>query len=193
MANLHNSEQEIWKFIESISLRELEVSSFGRIRNKLTKHIYALRLDKSKGYLRVKVKKDGQRIYRPVHRLVALAFIDNPQNKPAVNHKDCDKTNNRVDNLEWVTVKENNQHASVNGRLSKKKESDKRGKHMKGRFGVLHGGCKKVKQLSKEGKLIRVWDSMADIARAGIAPKKDVGQCCLGHQKTCYGFKWQYA
>ena len=68
------------------------------------------------GYVTVSIKyNDGTRKVRFVHRLVAEAFIENPENKPIVNHKNLIKTDNRVDNLEWVTAKENNQHAHDNG------------------------------------------------------------------------------
>lgn len=68
------------------------------------------------GYVTVSIKyEDGTRKVRFVHRLVAEAFIENPENKPIVNHKNLIKKDNRVDNLEWVTAKENNQHAHDNG------------------------------------------------------------------------------
>jgi hypothetical protein len=66
-----------------------------------------------RGYEQVTiVKQDGSRIYALVHRLVAQAFIDNPDNKPYVNHIDGNKTNNSIENLEWVTPSENMLHAS---------------------------------------------------------------------------------
>ena len=61
-----------------------------------------------KGYLRVGLSKEGKTKYFWIHRLVAETFISNPQNKPCVNHKDCNTSNNNVDNLEWCTYKENN-------------------------------------------------------------------------------------
>jgi hypothetical protein len=66
---------------------------------------------KNPAYLRVGLFKGNKRVDRNIHVLVAEAFIPNPQGKPQVNHIDGDKTNSRVDNLEWVTVRENHQHA----------------------------------------------------------------------------------
>lgn len=68
-------------------------------------------------YLSVGLWKDNKPTYKYVHRLVAEAFILNPENKPQVNHKDLDPFNNSVDNLEWVSASENIQHAKANGRL----------------------------------------------------------------------------
>lgn len=67
------------------------------------------------GYLQVVLYKDGKMKTCKVHRLVALTYIDNPENKPQVNHKDGNKTNNNVSNLEWVTHGENQKHAYDNG------------------------------------------------------------------------------
>lgn len=64
----------------------------------------------SKGYLRVYLSKNGKRKHHKVHRLVARAFIPNPENKPQVNHIDGNKKNNSITNLEWVTDEENKEH-----------------------------------------------------------------------------------
>ena len=67
------------------------------------------------GYLKVRLSKEGTRIKKSLHRLIAIAFIPNIDKKPTVNHIDGIKTNNRVENLEWNTYAENNQHAFDNG------------------------------------------------------------------------------
>lgn len=73
----------------------------------------------TKGYVHVALYKDNKIHTFRVHRLVAETFLPNPENKPEVNHKDCNKLNNSVENLEWVTAKQNYNHAVDNGLKSK--------------------------------------------------------------------------
>ena len=102
--------KENWKDIKGYE-GIYQVSDKGRIKslanNKTRKEkILKLRKDKN-GYLEVNLHKDNKSITRKVHRLVAEAFISNPYNKPYINHKDCNPSNNNADNLEWCTQKEN--------------------------------------------------------------------------------------
>lgn len=102
-----NSETEVWKSIPGFDI--YEASNLGRIRSHGKRIIRSLLID---GYPRVDCyisKYSKKSIY--VHRLVALAFIPNPENKPQVNHKDSNRKNNNVSNLEWVTHQENMIHA----------------------------------------------------------------------------------
>lgn len=96
----------MWKTIQYES--NYEVSCFGEVRNKTTKHIKSLRYTQS-GYSRVTLYPSGKSY--TIHRLVANAFLDKIEGKPFVNHKDGIKTNNNLENLEWVTHKENIIHA----------------------------------------------------------------------------------
>ena len=106
--------KEIWKDIKGYE-GIYQVSNFGRIKSSYTKRI--LKGGKNKaGYLLVGLYKQGVLSRKSIHRLVAEAFIPNPDNKPEVNHIDENKTNNMVSNLEWMTAKENINHGTRNER-----------------------------------------------------------------------------
>lgn len=104
-------EMEIWKEIEGYYGR-YQVSSWGRIRNAETGKILKP-YKNAKGYLKVGLMIAGERIPHKhrVNRLVATAFVDNPDNLPQVNHKDGNKENNSYTNLEWITNADNRRHA----------------------------------------------------------------------------------
>lgn len=113
-----DNKTEVW--LRHPEIEKIEVSSFGRVRTldrivpssfnrtRLVKgRILKQHVSKSKGYSYVGFRVDGKIVTKSVHRLVAQTFISNPDSLPEVNHRDCDKTNNNVDNLEWVTHEEN--------------------------------------------------------------------------------------
>lgn len=103
---------EVWRIVEECS--DYEVSNVGRVRR-------GSRLRKpniKNGYPQVALYHGGQPRHRNVHRLVASAFVPNPDGKPCVNHIDGDKTNNRAENLEWVTHAENTRHGLDAGLLT---------------------------------------------------------------------------
>ena len=129
-------QDEVWKDIEGYE-GLYQVSNFGNIKSlprirhngkgtyiqkeKLLKQTFT-----STGYKKVELCKDGKRKGFKVHRLVAIAFIPNPDNKPEVNHIDGNKINNNIDNLEWVTSSENTIHAYETGLNPNKKELDEK-------------------------------------------------------------------
>lgn len=124
-------QEEIWKSLKNIvELGDYyEVSNFGSIRSvdRVDEYLGRKRKGKiitkskdTKGYLRVELHLDGRKKRYKVHRLVAMTFIPNKENKPQVNHIDGDKTNNYVNNLEWSTNGENNKHAYDIGLKPKK-------------------------------------------------------------------------
>jgi hypothetical protein len=108
--------EEIWKKIACAPV--YSVSSRGRVKNDRTGRILA---DSDwSGYRTITLRVNGHRLAKKVHRLVAEAFLPNPENKPQINHIDGSRNNNRVDNLEWCTQSHNLLHASSLGRLGMK-------------------------------------------------------------------------
>lgn len=110
-------EDEIWALISEAE-NLYEVSTFGRVRRVGSDNLLG-QWKNNKGYLMVSLSVNGRNKQRLVHRLVALGFIENPDNKNEVNHIDFDPTNNYVTNLEWLTHQENMQHTADAGRLGK--------------------------------------------------------------------------
>ena len=112
---------EVWKDIEGYG-DKFQVSSIGRVRDWRTQHIYSTTRYDSKGYPIVGLTdRQGKRHTRKIHRLVALAFISNLDDKPTVNHINGIKTDNRVENLEWMTYREQMLHSYATGLSVKRK------------------------------------------------------------------------
>lgn len=163
---------EQWKIINDFS--NYEISNEGKVRNITTKYILKGRESKS-GYLQVSIKKDSDNKFKNqyIHRLVAIHFILNPENKREVNHKDGNKFNNKVDNLEWVTSSENQIHRQKV--LGKTKTSQRR-----------------IGKFSKEGKLIEEFDSIISAAKSFNKSRVNIDNALQKKQKTAYGYIWEY-
>lgn len=108
---------EIWKQIDYFP--NFEVSTLGRVRNIRTGNILKAH-NAGKGYMVVHISKDGKLHCPKIHKLVAEAFIDNPENKTQIDHINCDRTDNRVENLRWVTAKENCNNPKTKNRMSER-------------------------------------------------------------------------
>ena len=136
-------------------------------------------LDK-KGYYRIRLYLNGYTINtHAVHRLVAIAFIPNPENKPTVNHKKGIKTDNRASELEWATYSENNFHSY--SELGRKIIS-----------GKDHPASKSVCQYSKLGRLIKTFGSQCEASRNTGIQAQQISDVCRGIKKTAGGFKWEF-
>ena len=113
-----------------------------------------------------------------LHRVVAQAFIENPENKPHINHIDCDRANNNLSNLEWVTPQENATHASLNDRLPK---------------GKKHHKARSVEKLDMKGNFIFKYDTLAEAAKKNCIFSANIVRCCKQDINHSGGFKWRYA
>ena len=165
---------EIWRSIKGYS--GYEVSNLGRVRSfKFNKvRIKGLITNKLTGYITVYLHKHNKMKNIAVHRLVAMAFIPNPENKPQVNHIDGDKTNNKVDNLEWCTSSENQKHANRTGLRD-------------------YEYCKKaVSQYSKTGEFIASYNSTLEAEKVTGVYHSHISRCCKGKSKIACGFVWKY-
>ena len=174
---------EIWKDIKGYE-GYYQVSNFGRVKsierkvNKwdgirtINERILKQNLSHN-GYYFVSLSKNGKRRTYRVNRLVAEAFIPNPDNLPQVNHKEENKLNNNVENLEWCTSKYNNNYGTHNDKISKRLS-------------------KPVLQLDKNGNFIKLWESIMSIERETGFFQGSISNCCKGKYKTSYGYKWKY-
>lgn len=122
------------------------------------------------GYLRVTLFKGDSKKAFGIHRLVAQAFIPNPEDLPVVNHLDEVKDNNRLENLEWSTIAHNNNYGSRNDKISK-------------------GVSKTVVSFNPENGDIKVYERMIDVAEDGFSPPH-VSSCCAGRRTHHRGLKW---
>ena len=127
----------------------------------------------TQGYLQVVLCKNGEKNNCVIHRLVSQTFIPNPDNLPEVNHKDEDKTNNSVSNLEWCDRKSNCNYGNRNKRISEKLS-------------------KSVLQFTKDGELVREWKSMNDVEINLGFNHSNISSCCTGKRKSANGFVWKY-
>ena len=180
---------EEWRDIPGFEGR-YQVSNLGRVKSLprevsnytgklLVKEKILKQRHDFKGYMRIDLKDNtGKHRYLGVHRLVALAFIPNPDNKPQINHIDGNKENNMLNNLEWVNNSENQLHAYRTG-LSH--VSEKAGKPKKA-----------VLQISVDtNEVIEEFESLSD-AKKKFGDCGNIAMCCKNKRRTAYGYKWKY-
>lgn len=181
------NEVEIWVDIPEYE-GLYEVSSLGRIRKG--ERIKKLNVD-HKGYLCVWLSKRSQMKCFKVHRLVASAFISNPQNKKTVNHKDGNKQNNGVANLEWATHSENIIHALKTG-LRVVTEAQREAARRTGRITCEQNRPRKAVYCCKDGVKV-TFKSAHEGARFVEGNASAVVRCCKGKAKRYKGYEWGYS
>lgn len=189
--------EEIWKDIPGYD-QYYQISNLGRlrskeriVRNNKGKMLRPSKLlkpqENSRGYLRFEFKVDGKIEKFFIHRLVAMVFVLNPENKPHVNHIDSNPKNNRADNLEWVTHYENMHHAIGKGRFDA---------HFK-KTGDILSNYNKDKQIPVIGKNVKTgslvfFNSIQEAGRYFKGRAGDICKCCKGERKTAQGYQWEY-
>ena len=161
---------ETWKDIDEFD-GLYQVSNLGRVRSQFREGAKGgiIKQFVINRYMKVHLYKDGVSKFYYVHRLVALAFIPNPHNKPQINHKNGKKTDNRAINLEWSTSQENIQHA-------------------------IDTGLRKFKKVGqfKNGVLIKEYLNCLQASKQTRIPQPNIWYCLNGKHKTCGGFEWEY-
>lgn len=191
--------EEIWKDVKGYE-GLYQVSNLGRVKslervvirgNGHGKHIIKEKVKKpfKATYLQLFLSKGVKKLHF-IHRLVAEAFIPNPQNLPCIDHINTDKYDNRVENLRWCTMKENQNNPLTRKHMSESKKGEK--SHMWGKRGKLNWSSKPTLQYTLSGKLIREWDAVMDIERELGYHQGCISKCCRGESETSYGFKWKY-
>jgi hypothetical protein len=145
---------------------------------------------KQNGYLQVGLRMHSKRKWIGVHRLVAIHFIENPDNKPQVNHIDGNKQNNTINNLEWVTAKENQNHAT---KLGLRKNVPKGEKHCcYGKFGANSHSAKQVIRRNPKTGETKLYKAKV-LAKYEGFDVTSISKCCHGKLKTHKGYEWYFA
>ena len=162
---------EVETFVKIEGFENYEVSNLGKVRNIKSGRTLKPRLDKD-GYLVHGLYKNNKQNQLLLHRIIATAFIDNPEEKPQVNHIDENKLNNDLSNLEWCTVKENNIHGTRTKRAAEK--------------------CfKKVIQLDLNDNVLNEFESIKQAGQKTGALARNISSCCNGKRKSAGGYKWR--
>lgn len=200
--------KQCWKDIEGYE-GLYQVSNTGRVRSlnyKRTGKTKVLKQGTDKDdYKKVVLCKDGKNKVYLVHRLVALAFIPNPNNYPMINHKDENRINNAVWNLEWCTQQYNCNYGNRNKKISKaimgrtfteehKKKMSENHADFKGKNSSRYGKGKSILMFTLDGEFIRKFDCVADANEYLGKPRNNnnICQCAKGGSKTAWGYIWKY-
>lgn len=195
----------IWKSIKGFN-GKYWVSDEGQIISMDYNHSGKVKLLKpcfGNGYLGIMLSINGKRKRYLIHRLVAEAFLPNPDNLPCVNHKNERKTENRAENLEWCSYKYNINYGTASQRISNtlkghfvsNETKQKISKALKGKPCspiVIKKLSNPIIQYDLEGNFIREWASSREIERELNFAHTNINNCCKGKYKTFYGYKWEY-
>ena len=162
---------EVETFVKIEGFENYEVSNLGKVRNIKSGRILKPHLNHN-GYLKHHLYKHNKLKELFLHRIIAIAFIDNHEEKPCVNHIDENKLNNDLSNLEWCTVRENLIHGTRTKRVAEK-------------------NFKKVIQLDLNDNVLNEFESMRQAERETGVSVGNISSCCNGKTKSAGGYKWR--
>ncbi len=159
--------KEIWKDIPDYE-GLYQISNLGNVRS-IKNDIYTLKQnDDGKGYKKVRLCKNGKIKSFRVHRLVAQAFIDNPNNYPEVNHKDYNRSNNAIYNLEWSNRKDNMEYSVKANRFHNKPV------------------------ICKNNNTVIIFNSIEEASCKTGVDRTNIGRCCNNKRKKAGGYNWAF-
>lgn len=178
---------------------EYQVSNYAEVINKRTGKIKKEQINNN-GYKTIILWKDGKPKNRTIHSLVWEAFNGPVPEGYEINHKDERPENNRFDNLNLLTHKQNMNWGTVNERLSKSQKGRKATEETKAKMSKSHigklvnhsGTSKRVLQYTLDGDFVREYPSTQEAVRQTGFSGGSIRECCNGKRKTCSGFKWKY-
>jgi hypothetical protein len=172
---------EVWKDVKGYE-GLYQISNTGKVKRILFKNRMTTKAreklltpckNEKTGYVQVSLFKDGKGKLFLVHRLVAEAFIPNNNNLPQVNHKDENKENNNVNNLEWCTAKYNLEYGTARQRQANTIKQ-------------------KVEQYDLQGNLLKIWDGVIDASKSLKINASNISSCCHNRRKSAGGYVWEY-
>ena len=182
--------EEVWKDINGFEGR-YQISNFGRVKslghndrlNRRFKEIVLKQAINAGGYRCVRIYKDGLNYTKKIHRLVSEAFIPTVPGKTIINHKDGNKLNNSIENLEWCTYGENMSHAIRTGLNSTRSAVAVR----------AETGKKPIEQCDSRGNRLNKFSSAADASRETGINRGNISSCCNGKKEMAGDFVWKFA
>ena len=203
-------EMEIWKSLEFMGYPDYEISTLGSVKSlnylRSGKERIITQCSDKDGYFLVTISNGKQKTFR-VHRLVCLAFLENPENLPIINHKDENKQNNHVDNLEYCTYQYNTNYGTCKEKISDKRKGKKHSEETKQKLSDFRKGKKHseetkhkmteqrkkpIIQYTIDNEFVKKWESIKQASNELSICDSGLVRCLKGKIKQSGGYIWKY-